>query len=305
VATPPPATIKPGEDVYGWILDILNWLNAHIPYFPYIAVGLFIFAVVTIVRAYAGKFRADASLRRAAEDATKARELAEAALEVATTDIARLGLILQIASTSLMRRDRIDNGPPDGKPQPVPTDGVRNLCEWIPQALKLEQADLNKISVWQPSEDGTELVVAEFNGLNPEHARTLRLPIHPDCDDHDSFVARAFRNERIEICGDTQQDKRYVQLPEGPPTYAYRSIIAVPIWRGPKVVGVYTIDSREVNRFREDDKASMEEYALYGQLLSLFVPIKLDVTGNTPNGGKENSPPVGGHERNGVGKESE
>jgi GAF domain len=268
-----PGSNLPGHDEYGWIIDILNWMYVHVPYFVILAPVLLAVCLILLVLGYTKKFYADADLRKRAEDAEKAQRLAEDALELANTDNERLRLILQVVVTNLTRRDRIDYGAPQGEPVPIAPDGLRNLCEWIPQILKLEKADLNKITVWRPTEDGTQLEIVEFNGLNPENARSLRLPVKPDKSDRDTFAAMAFRNERVEFCPDTKSDPRYVNVSEGAPTHQYRSIIAVPIRRGSRVVGAYTIDSREPNRFPQDDQAALQQYELYGQLFALFVTI--------------------------------
>jgi hypothetical protein len=266
-------TSNTAHDEWGWITDILNWMNVHVPYFSVWGMLLLAVCVILLVYGYTKKWHADANRRQRASDAENAQALAEDALELANTDNERLRLILQIVSTNLTRRDRIDHGAPDGKAEPSSSDGLRNLCEWIPQALKLERADLNKIAVWRPTEDGTLLEIAECNGLNPENARNLKVAVCPLRSDEDTFAAMAFRNERIEICSDTNADWRYVRLKGSSPTHPYRSIIAVPIIRGRKVAGVYTIDSREPDRFPKDDPAALQQYELWAKLFALFVTI--------------------------------
>jgi transcriptional regulator with GAF, ATPase, and Fis domain len=148
--------------------------------------------------------------------------------------------------------------------------------------------------VWRPSEDGSVLEIAEFNGLNPENARNLKLVVHPRKSDEDTFAAMAFRNERIEVCPDTTTDDRYFRLRQGVPTHPYRSIIAVPIRRGKTVVGVYTIDSREPNRFSKDDPTQLQQYELWGQLFALFVTIAPEGGTITGSGGlkAKDMPPI-------------
>ena len=276
------ADATPAHDEWGWIADVLNWMNAHLPYFPIFACLLIAACLIIIAHGYAKKWHADAELRERAEDAEKAQHLAEDALQIANTDNERLRLILQVIANNLTRRDRIYHGTPTDEPEPKSSDGLRNLCEWIPQVLKLERADLNKITVWRPTEDDSALVVAEFNAMNPESARKITLPIRPATTDRDTFAAMAYRNGRIEVCSDTETDERYSRLRNVPPTHPYRSIIAVPILRGGRVVGVYTIDSREPGRFTKTDEASLQQYELWAQLFALFLTL-------TP----ETAPPTG------------
>jgi hypothetical protein len=265
--TPLLADAHPVDETTIIVTSGLNWLATQVPHLGWIILGALIFVGLGLAVVWAWlnfrKIKADAeSLRRAVQ--------AEETLILANAEGERLRLILQVASVALRRKDAIDYGAGDAPP-PKDCDGTRNLCEWIVKILAIEKPDINKMTVWEPTEDGTKLRIAEFHGMNPESSRTLTFEIHPDHSDKDSFAAMAFRNDRIEICDDTQTDPRYKMVTGHPPTHPYRSIIAVPIRQGQRVVGVYTIDSREANRFSDNDQAAQQQYDLYARLFALFI----------------------------------
>jgi GAF domain-containing protein len=245
--------------------QILNYVGDRIHSLAWIIVGAALLYFGALAYVQVRKVVVEASLIRRAR-------AAESALQLANAEGERLRLILQCVATALQRKTTIDHPEPPGS-QSKPMDGVENLVQKIVEILSLEQSDIIKMTVWQPTQDGKRLRIIDNFGMNPESARQLQFDIHPACDDDDSFAAMAFRNKRIEICPDTSTDPRYRKVAGHPPTYPYRSIIAVPIHRGSKVVGCYTIDSRETERFQEDED-SLQEYKLYAKLFGQFMPIE-------------------------------
>ncbi|HTW84502.1 MAG TPA: GAF domain-containing protein [Candidatus Sulfotelmatobacter sp.] len=287
---------KTPEAVKDATAAFLDWMNGHVPFFAWIMLVLLVVIVVLVARALLVKIRIDEKNRKDAEDAIAGQRAAENVAEIANAENDRLRLILKMIDRSLRRQDDIEHEEGNA----VLPDGVRYLTEWIVRGLTFEKPDINKLVVFQPSrEDPNVLTVIEQSGMSPESGRAIRWPVRPETDDRDSFAAKAFRNNRIERCDDTQLDPRYVHIDGHAPTQSYRSIVAVPIRHGSRVIGVYTIDSREAARFSAGQPI-IEQLDLYGRLFALFmVPTVGDVSimnsneaRAVPQSGPTGSPPA-------------
>jgi GAF domain len=249
------------------VRTFLDWMNGHVPFFPWIVLALTVVLAVLATRALLVKIRVDEANKKAAEDAAAGMRAAENVAEIANAENERLRLILKMIDRSLRRRDEIDHEEGNA----VNADGLRYLADWIVKGFTFEKPDINKLVVFQQDRDEPgRLSIVEQVGMSPESARAIRWPIYPPTDDEDSFAAKAFRNNRTEWCDDTATDPRYVHIDGHAPTQKYRSVVAVPIRHGTRVIGVYTIDSREVGRFQAGQPIR-EQFDLYARLFAIFM----------------------------------
>jgi GAF domain-containing protein len=178
------------------------------------------------------------------------------------------GLLLLMVRLSLSRYDRIRWRIGGSSNE----DALGYLCEWISRAVGFQVPDVNKVTLFvpdAPSSTAADLIVKASAGLSPESARAVRLPLH---DAEPAFAVLAFRTGRIQLCQDVGTDPRYHQL-KHPPAHEYKSILAMPVMHGEKVIASFTIDSLAVNRFGPDDE---NQAKLFAELFALFMEEKDD-----------------------------
>ena len=180
---------------------------------------------------------------------TERKELIASLREVITSN-RFLGLLLLIIRSSLERFDRIRHGGPE---KSTNDDGLRYLCEWLARAMGFQLSDINKVTLFGPDGDpdtATQLMVLAHSGISNESARALRLEIH---EARPTFAALAFLTGEVQVCHDVGTDQRYRRL-EHAPEHQYKSILAVPIKHGGRVIACFTVDSLVEGRFGLDEQ---------------------------------------------------
>lgn len=135
------------------------------------------------------------------------------------------------------------------------------LCDWLPRGISFgRKADAHKIVFWVP--DGTDLLkVRASAGLSPESLPKMRYPIDPSDPNDDTFGAKAFRYGKPFVSGDVWSDPRYTNFRGNKPSHPYRSLLAVPVFRGTNVIGVLTLDSVHADAFGPDEVGFVELFA--------------------------------------------
>jgi GAF domain len=191
------------------------------------------------------------------------KELLASLREVITSN-RFLGLLLLIIRSSLERFDRIRHG---GLEKSTNDDGLRYLCEWLARAMGFQFSDINKVTLFVPDGDpatATQLKVLAHSGISNESARSLRLEIH---ETNPTFAALAFLTGEVHVCQDVGTDQRYRPLKYAP-EHQYKSILAVPIKHGNKVIACFTLDSLVAGRFGADEE---NQGKLFAPLFALFL----------------------------------
>ncbi|MBV8750291.1 MAG: GAF domain-containing protein [Candidatus Eremiobacteraeota bacterium] len=174
-----------------------------------------------------------------------------------------------VATTTAASIQRFNDWPAECDHESYQRRALAYLCEWSARIFAFARSDVCKVTLWRPTDHGT-LRVWLSDGLSPESADLLELPVHPTDPDRDTFAAMAFRSGRTEVCHDAGTDRRYHILGRAP-AYTYASIIAIPIRRGGTTVGVFTVDSPFKDNFRDADQVQKAETcaSLCGQFWEL------------------------------------
>jgi GAF domain len=172
------------------------------------------------------------------------------------------GILFKSIEATLRRLDTFR----DGTSTITPDQAIRYLCEWIPKGITYGTSDANKMVVFAP--DGPNLVVRAHSGLSPEALKGIVVPVVPEESEKDTFAAMAFRFSEPFVSPNVADDPRFRAMRGYPPSHPYVSMMAIPIRRSGKAIGVYTIDSQRKARFGDDEVRFGELFAwLLAELL--------------------------------------
>lgn len=197
-----------------------------------------------------------------------AREAQREAERLAQDVIGETELLRLALKTAASCVQRVNDMPPAGSEYDhAVLDARVYVCDWTTRIFSFSKKDINKVTAWLPTENGT-LIVDTYNGMAPESAKALEFEINPSDPDKDTFAARAFRTGEVQVCHDVDTDPRYHQLGRAP-SHPYKSIIAVPIRYKGKAVGALTVDSLFVGNFDSEPQKQLAELA--GSLFAMFI----------------------------------
>lgn len=192
----------------------------------------------------------------------------DAKLDAASETVAKLGETLTWLRVALdVGRDSVERA---NSLRAVSTASARetamlHLADWTQRLFGFLEADINKVTLWVPM--GTDLIVAVYNGMRPESAAVLRLPLQPVAPKKQTFAVLAYHSKQMEICSDIDNDRRYQALAQVA-SHPYKSIIAVPLIVGTAPVGVLTIDSLRVGAFDDEDAKQLAQ--LCASLMAVY-----------------------------------
>lgn len=272
--TPLLAEEKTSEKAVDWAADVLNFLQAHIPYFPWILlvvlIGLAALSIYLGHRLKVKQVTADQAVVAERDEAKEELAVAEAALAEVNLNAEVLSLILKTCESSVTRANRYGATPTTEQR----TGALQYLCEWTGKIFGFGKPDINKVTLWVPSPDSQTLRVRAFSGMSPDSAQALKPPVNPPDTKDLTFAAMAYKNGRVEVCHDVGTDPRYKQL-DRPPRHPYKAILAAPVKRGAAVVGSFTVDSLMPNKFADSEQPKQGEVGIQAQqtaelLASLF-----------------------------------
>jgi hypothetical protein len=190
-----------------WITAAINFATAN-PYIvvPFLVIALLIFA---FFKGGGGKTISEIITHRADEKVVKARENAEqreaAAKELSESLLAQLELLRLMATTTAVSIQRFNDWLPTADHERYQADALMYLCDWTARIFSFAKSDICKVTLWRPTDRQT-LEVAYYNGMSPESAQILELPIQPADPNDDTFAAMAFRSGRPEVCHDVGTD---------------------------------------------------------------------------------------------------
>jgi transcriptional regulator with GAF, ATPase, and Fis domain len=95
---------------------------------------------------------------------------------------------------------------------------------------------------------GDEFVMRHALGHDVASRRAFRLRIH------ESFAGLAYNEREVKHSPDTTHDERFTPHPRARPGREYRSIVAVPLWEGESVFGVFVAVAQRPKAFSRADR---------------------------------------------------
>lgn len=140
---------------------------------------------------------------------------------------------------------------------------VRNAYDYFRNSAETQPEENIAVSLmcWNDSERHLEFVECFPHESRPKTAPT-------EFGDTSTIAGRAFHGREMVICRDISSDSRYKRLSDQP----NGSMFSYPIWDEftLKVAGVINVVSSEVQRFQEDDRASLDiPMRVFGERLLL------------------------------------
>ncbi len=205
----------------------------------------------------------DQTLKDERDRAIEAHKSAMELVSSLTNTLELFHMSLDVAHDTVTRANRLRyNGARD---QVI--SALMHLADWTQRIFGFLASDINKVTIWLPVNNQT-LQVGVYNGMSPEAARTISLPIYPSLPTDDTFAAMAYRSGDLLFCSDTDKDHRFHQLKHSP-SHPYKSLIAVPVLLEDKPVGVITIDS--IFKATFDSKDSQQLAKLCASLAALLL----------------------------------
>lgn len=163
------------------------------------------------------------------------------------------------------------------------TVGQERLYEFREEVLQLI---VSYVRSHRSDESGTMIfanLLAEQDGAWAVLARDRRHRLNaPRVPKEHSLAWQAYTSGEDKVTGDV-----YLEYPESPPGRSYRSILAIPVFMGKKVVGVVTIDSSRKYHFDSDRRNLVHDLNPFVSLLgwTLVAPEARKVS--QPNSGQD------------------
>jgi GAF domain-containing protein len=105
-----------------------------------------------------------------------------------------------------------------------------------------------RFSVLVPNEAGDEFVMRHALGHDVASRRAFHIPIAT------SFAGAAFSTEEVKYSEDLRQDERFTPHPQARQGREYHSIVAVPLWEGDEVFGVFVAVAQNAKAFSRADR---------------------------------------------------
>lgn len=128
----------------------------------------------------------------------------------------------------------------------TPPERLAQLVRHVAEELRWDVC-----SIYLCENGCSALVMAATHGLDPRSVGSLRLPVS------EGLVGAAARDQESVFVTDAQNDPRFRYFPETGEEH-FKSMAAVPMFRGGNVIGVLTVQTRESYEFTTADRHFLE-----------------------------------------------